>query len=193
MALAALVGLVGSCSFGEQVPVSTHVDGEGPLSLNLGEGSGSMPAPETVNWTVTFGGAVMCTTTGEPVELISVEYSERTASKSVTSFIRTVPPTLGRAENLNWYPLEAKRGGAADFQKSPIKLAGKFSSEIDGTMVTNDCSSTDGAFRELLTVMEVGPGGGWIDGIDVAYVSAGQQYRYHSSWNYIACGKETDC
>jgi hypothetical protein len=187
------VALVSGCS--DDGPKSPdHSTDSGPLSTSLAAGGNSVYPPPHAGktWPATFGSLLICSP--EPVTISGVvpHYKVGKAA-SIDFLVRVVPELSARAGRAAaWAPV-----GSAT--KSPERMADSGQlryttlGEARGFEVDQPCQhSPDASFTEILTALTSGPGGAWIDHLDVEYAAVGKPRTLRVDWSYVACGALID-
>lgn len=161
----------------------------GPLRSLLSNGGNSLDQPPAATrWDATFGSLLLCT--DQPVTLSGVEPRYRTGRpEAITFHVRTVPAGPARTgPPIDWAPVAARAAPLDTLLRRQVKAADV--TDVPGTTVDQACdaSGADAPYTEILTSMTVGPGGAWIDGLNVTYQADGDEYVLPVNWNYVACG-----
>lgn len=152
-------------------------------------GGVSLDARKHTPWYGTFGSLLLCTKGGARVDIRSIDYHYALAPVRTRALIREVPDPSARAGRpIRWAPIGSYRQSVKDIRGQEM-----LSTSIEpasGAAFATPCSNGfDGPFTELLTEMEVGTDGGWIDGITINYTSGGSNYDVSVDYNYSACGR----
>lgn len=185
---------LGGCSATDSGPgQDTVVDG--PLSTTLDAGGNSVLPPKRTaesdeEWRATFGSLLICSP--DPVTLLDAEPHEVQAGEGTYAFtLRTVPAMSERRGGapISWAPVGTMRG-------TPRQLASRGDlrstslADLDGAQISQPCGSGPGdAFTEVLTTIETGRSGAWVDGVDVTYETDGRKFTLPVDWSFVACGE----
>jgi hypothetical protein len=146
-----------------------HADGKGPLSASLPGGGGvSLAAPGQVPWDGTFGSALLCSHTGDKITVQDIRYQTRVNPLAATPTIRSVPAQAERTKRGDWAPVAARVGIPGAFASAPHQARGELSTQVKGLTISQPCGHRSSApYTELLTVLQAGRAGAWVDGIDI--------------------------
>jgi hypothetical protein len=193
IAVCALLALQG-CSAADPGPEEDTVV-DGPLTTTLDAGGNSVVPPKRATesdeeWRATFGSLLICSP--DPVTLLGAEPHEVKAGEGTYVFtLRTVPAMSERRGGvpISWAPVGTMRG-------TPRQLASRGDvrstslEEVGGAQINQPCGSGPGdAFTEILTTIETGRSGAWVDGVDVTYETSGRNYTLPVNWSFVACGE----
>jgi len=187
LAVVALVGLLPGCSGGRE----RLVDGEGPLSSQMLNGLSSIFKPKAKAWWSVFGSIDLCSVDGKPARITDIRYKTAVEPRSIESIIRYVPAPPHPKGPASWGLVITRRGSADRVPGSlPGSIAGSYTPFQAPLVIDEPCGGDPlGPFTEVVTVMTVGPAGGWIEWVDIDYESDGKLYTLQTGWQYVACGK----
>jgi len=154
-----------------------------------GGGGGALEPPKDSPWDSSFGSALLCSESGETITLQAVRYLAKVDPLSITPILRDVPDAPHRGGGKDWAPILMRLGRPTAFVTDPHTVGGRLSRQIAGRTISRKCTHDLAAPRtELVTVMRVGQGGGWITGTLIDYEAGGHDYTLRLDWTLVACG-----
>lgn len=138
---------------------------------------------------MTFGSSLLCVDHEDKPRLQSVTYDWTVDPLSVATYIRRVPEESNQVGPGDWAPILKRLGTPLHFTDGPPRrTAGEITKDIEGQPITESCDSRDGAFAQLLTVMQVGREGGVSESIEIDYLVGSDEYSLQLPYVYAACG-----
>jgi hypothetical protein len=171
---------------------TTHLEGQGPLSVQVGGGGLSMKFDKNPPWSGSFGTFLPCIQTGEEkVEITNVTYeADKDASPLDVKILKRV--VTNGDEQDGSLPLGGAKGVPPNLaDAAPLK--GEISEEIIGTMVTQSCSNWDQKnFTEFLFVIESEETGMHLKKVQFEYLVDDESYLLEVPWEIVYCGTSTE-
>lgn len=170
---------------------TTHLEGQGSLSVQVGGGGLSMKFDEDPPWSGSFGAFLPCIQTGEEkVEITNVTYvADKDAPPlDVKILKRTVTNSDEQDGSL---PLGGAKGIPPNLVDA-APLVGELDEDIAGTFVTQSCSNWDQKnFTEFLFVIESEETGMHLEKVRFEYLVGNESFLLEVPWEIVYCGTST--
>jgi hypothetical protein len=157
-------------------------------TLDAGGISVDRPRDAGDTWSATFGSLIICTE--EPVTLLGAQAHLTEGDGDVRFMLRTVPVPQDRSgPSLDWAPVGSQIG-TPDQLHERDKLRWQTLTDVAGsTFDEPTCGSgRSDPFTEILTTIETGDSGAFVDRVDVRYEADGREFTLPVDWSYVVCG-----
>ncbi len=160
-------------------------DGDGGIVSSGGVVTGHLNHITGVGQTWTAGGETLCRTAEDVVaRIVSIEPVKVVGEVRVDAIkVRSAYRQPADEGFEDWDPLTELFNGPGPGPPNGRPPA--------GYLVPSDCDRGEPLGEILTTMTKTGPGGGWLEGLQVTYRWEGRLHRFVIPWTFALCGTKT--
>lgn len=153
---------------------------------------------EQGRWWATFGGLELCTDDPDRIPIVDgVRYDVSPTTVVVNPIFRSVPSEsererAGESERtVTWAPMLMLRGRPSNQFNGNTEALGGELGELPTAPLTVECSSSavEDAYVELITELQIGPDGAWVDKTYVDYHVGDESFTLTIEADLGSCGR----